>query len=255
MVPALFLLEATTGAQRRVPSGATAGWCSLATRATRQQTRWRMGVLYSVLSVDDETRERLESMGVPDLPETNGRNPTLAEVKAVVAALEGVSTTCELEPDAVSTWSILVEEPGKPGKGAWTQIRGDHGGEAEPTDIWCSKGWPELILKILVRLAVHTGPIVVLANGESPLLVRDGDDPDELCRRWDVERSTPDSPFRIVFLDVDGVLNSDRYVAERPAPPTGELWTSADLDPALGLTDMEVERAIAPLSRAAAVTP
>jgi hypothetical protein len=40
-----------------------------------------------------------------------------------------------------------------------------------------------------------------------------------------------DTPLKIIFLDIDGVLNSDHYIAEREASPTAELWTSADLDP------------------------
>jgi hypothetical protein len=38
------------------------------------------------------------------------------------------------------------------------------------------------------------------------------------------------NPQRIVFLDIDGVLNSDGYVSTRPQV-SGELWTIDDLDP------------------------
>jgi hypothetical protein len=38
-------------------------------------------------------------------------------------------------------------------------------------------------------------------------------------------------PLRIVFLDIDGVLNSERYVRSRTSVPRGELWTVEDIDP------------------------
>lgn len=39
------------------------------------------------------------------------------------------------------------------------------------------------------------------------------------------------TPLRVVFLDIDGVLNSDRYVRERPPAPAGTFWSVDDLDP------------------------
>ena len=38
------------------------------------------------------------------------------------------------------------------------------------------------------------------------------------------------NPVRIVFLDIDGVLNSDGYVSTRPQV-SDELWTIEDIDP------------------------
>jgi hypothetical protein len=40
-----------------------------------------------------------------------------------------------------------------------------------------------------------------------------------------------DSSRKIVFLDIDGVLNGDRYIEARGPQASDELWTSADLDP------------------------
>jgi HAD domain in Swiss Army Knife RNA repair proteins len=38
--------------------------------------------------------------------------------------------------------------------------------------------------------------------------------------------------MRVVFLDIDGVLNSDRFFAEHPWPDGASWWSAAAIDPA-----------------------
>ena len=46
-------------------------------------------------------------------------------------------------------------------------------------------------------------------------------------------------PLHVVFLDIDGVLNSERYVRTRPAEQSEQLWTADDLDPESVAIDVE----------------
>jgi hypothetical protein len=52
-----------------------------------------------------------------------------------------------------------------------------------------------------------------------------------------------DTLSKYVFLDIDGVLNSDRYVKSRAQVDTNDLWTLEDIDPAaVGILNALVEK-------------
>jgi hypothetical protein len=146
-----------------------------------------MGVLYSVYPVDEKARVSLPNLGVDDVPGDNGRNPTPAEVRAVLSTLRGFKSSYTDRPAIGGLWQAMVEDAEDPGNGGWTLINVSHyPGESEPSELWFEKGWPDLILHIMVGLANTCGPLFILPDtGETPLVVRPKDDPAILYGRWE----------------------------------------------------------------------
>jgi len=146
-----------------------------------------MGVLYTVLPLDDELATYLRDEGahVPPRPKTT-RNPTLLEVRDVCDRLAGFRTEYFVSPDA-KHWQASIEGAADPEQEPWTLLNVSDftGRENEPQKIWFEKGWESLILRVLHRLAGPCGPLVLIPDTGEPPMVVSADTPfDELEARW-----------------------------------------------------------------------
>ncbi len=147
-----------------------------------------MGVLYSVLPYDARMREAVKKLGYAGpFPGGEGRNPTPAEIRHVVAGLDGFKASYNDPPTMGQLWQVTVEDALDPDTGRWTLVNmSKYAGENVPEDIWFEKGWPDLIVRILLRLATTCGALVVVPDtGEAPLVVAVGDEEEDLLARWE----------------------------------------------------------------------
>jgi hypothetical protein len=149
-----------------------------------------MGVLYTVVPLDDEIAEYLRDTGGIVPPTVNpSRQPSLREVRAVCDSLPGQRVHYNVNPE--SFWQAVVEGAADPEREAWTllDISNFSGSEDEPHPIWFEKGWPPLILAILRGLSVNCGPLVVIPDtGEGPIAVTADDTVEDLSARWEHTR-------------------------------------------------------------------
>jgi hypothetical protein len=123
-----------------------------------------MGVLRTVIPLDARCAEWLDSEGIahPDSSPTD-RRPT---------------------PRASGEWHATIEacDPADP---SWTVLRiSDYHDEDSPHDLCFHKGFPEVVLLVVERLARFCGPLVVVNDsGSPPVVVRGGDSIPELLRQ------------------------------------------------------------------------
>jgi len=131
----------------------------------------------------------MRDWGLRDAPPVEARNPTPAEIRTVLASLPGYRASFNDPPTIGTAWQADVEDAIAPESGAWTLVNmSEYPGEDVPGKVWFEKGWPDLIVQILVKLAARTGPLVLVADcGGSPLLIQATDDPAALCRTWQMD--------------------------------------------------------------------
>ena len=148
-----------------------------------------MGVLYSVAPLDNGLRDALPGMGVLRAPAANGRHPTPQELRSVLADLKGYKATFNDPAEVGDTWQASIEDAHDPESGPWTLLNvSEYKGEFEAAEMWFEKGWPDLIVTILVAVTAYTGPLVLLADcGGVPLVIQQGDDPEQLYRSWQMD--------------------------------------------------------------------
>ena len=146
-----------------------------------------MGVLYSVLPLDARTRKALAQYGVTEVPAEEGRNPTPAEVRGTLGELPGYRVQYETPSIEDGSWGATVEDAANPEEGPWTHLRSrEYAGEREPIELGFEKGWPDLIVRIVVRLTEACGTLVIVPDtGEAPLVVSRGSDSEVLLRTWE----------------------------------------------------------------------
>jgi hypothetical protein len=154
-----------------------------------------MGVLYTVLPLDDELARYLRGQGA-DVPpyQMTTRNPTLLEVRAVCDRLEGFCTRYFVPTDG-KDWQATIEGAANPEQEPWTQLQVSNftGREDDPQSIWFEKGWESLILRVLHGLAGPCGPLVLIPDtGELPMVVSANEPFAELEARWNSTREVWD---------------------------------------------------------------
>lgn len=148
-----------------------------------------MGILYTVVPLEGRIRGALPGLGVHRVPCDDGRNPTPAEIRSVLADLDGYKVTYSDPPTIGCTWQAMVEYAHDPENKGWTLLNAtEYRGADAPTEIWFEKGSTDLVVRILVRLAAETGPLVLFADcGGPPLIIRGDDEPSELHRTWQLD--------------------------------------------------------------------
>jgi hypothetical protein len=149
-----------------------------------------MGVLYTVVPVDDSITGYLRDAGI-ELPAASipSRNPTPKELREVVATLVDQKVTVYSPPE--HSWQIMIEGRNDPDNEPWTLLNVDafSGDETEPHSIWFEKGWASLILRVVHALSARCGPLVIWPDtGEQPIVVTAADDPDVLFATWEHTR-------------------------------------------------------------------
>ena len=141
-----------------------------------------MGVMYSVFPLQAELCEWLDEQGVayPDAP---SRNPTLDELKAVIAARPQWHAEVSAEIMGKS-WNALLTGVPEAEHEPWCvlQIIALQPGENE---FYFENGDPVMILDFLIGLCKFTGSLVLISDaGDLPLLVQAGDSAQVLFDDW-----------------------------------------------------------------------
>ena len=155
-----------------------------------------MGVIYSVFPLDDKFRAALSEYDQQDEGWPDGRNPSIAEVRHALDGLIGFKADFEPTPVSGGAWGATIEDATHPEEGPWTTLRTlNYIDEAVPTEIYFEKGWPDLIVSTVARLAKTCGTLCLVPDtGEAPLVVHSGADPIHLLNAWEHTRPMPASP-------------------------------------------------------------
>lgn len=142
-----------------------------------------MGVLYTVLPLEAELVAYLKSQGI-SAPNGLSRNPTPKEVRASVEGISGINPKIVDGSDGLLRQVLLTSID--PDTGPWTILNvRKNSGEDRPCEIWFEKGWPELIIEVLVRLTQQCGVLVLIADaGGDPLLIHPHQKASELLESW-----------------------------------------------------------------------
>jgi hypothetical protein len=142
-----------------------------------------MGAMYLALPLNTELREWLAEF-YETLPPADGREATALELREAIGALSGMVgeySTCD------GTWEALITEPGGRDAGPWAlAVLGGFVSEDVAGRLSFHKGWQQVIVRVLCKLAQATGPWVLVADVDcTPLVVAAGDDPDALLVAWE----------------------------------------------------------------------
>ena len=143
-----------------------------------------MGVLRTVIPLDARCAEWLDSEGIahPDGSLTD-RRPTPREVAEALRDLPGFKAAITADTDS-GEWHATIEAC-NPADPSWTFLRiSNYRDEDSPHDLCFHKGFPEVVLLVVERLARFCGPLVVVNDsGSPPVVVRGGDSIPELLRQ------------------------------------------------------------------------
>ncbi|WP_446995275.1 hypothetical protein [Rhizobium leguminosarum] len=124
-----------------------------------------MGVMWTVWPLDAEMTVWLSEQGIsyPVLP---SRWPTGSEVKR---ALSDLGLTAEITDNGpMAPWHAFVQEAADDPEDKWALlIIPDYSGDHEPQKLHFEKGHEPLIRRILSRLAVACGPLVLINDADS----------------------------------------------------------------------------------------
>jgi hypothetical protein len=146
-----------------------------------------MGVLYSIVPLDDSIAPYLRDLGVTfsdsGIP---GRNPTPLELRTIASELTDLSVELPSPPE--EAWQIMIQWKTDPENEPWTllNVTDFTGDETVPHAIWFEKGWPSLILRVVHLLSFRCGPLVVFPDtGCEPIVVSANDDVRQLLANWE----------------------------------------------------------------------
>jgi hypothetical protein len=116
-----------------------------------------MGVIYSIIPINDECREWLRSEEIQNVPLDDGRAPTPLEIRRSIESLGGVEAAWSPGSENFGPSAELI------GPGEWrTTLRlKNYTGENEPCQLYFSKGWPELVVLVVQAISEITGPFVI----------------------------------------------------------------------------------------------
>lgn len=148
-----------------------------------------MGVLYSPIPLqifrDHDALDWLEENGIrSDVFDKASRYPTQREIRHVL------DTWPEYKVEYSACGDAEIKDAVKGYDGMSTTLRiirkdNPQCDEDQPCDFYFSKGWPELNLEILKRLAAICGPFIFIADSSGiPALVEPDTDPETVWRAW-----------------------------------------------------------------------
>jgi hypothetical protein len=149
-----------------------------------------MGVLYSIVPLDESIAPYLRDVGVEFTDSGNSsRNPTPLELRAVAAQLTDLHVDLYSPPE--HAWQIMIQGKKDPDNEPWTLLNVTEfsGDETVPHAIWFEKGWPSLILRVVHALSLRCGPLVIVPDtGCKPIVVSASDDVGRLFANWEHTR-------------------------------------------------------------------
>ena len=145
-----------------------------------------MGVLYTIGSTTGEVAEWLNESGFTVSSDESSRLPLLGEICGALNSLE--DSSIEYTDGGIgSPWQAMVTSSDDPERGAWTLLNITKlRPPSEPQELWFEKGFPELIVSILSKIANSSGTLIVVPDtGCAPLVVPPNSIPEELCAQWE----------------------------------------------------------------------
>ena len=144
-----------------------------------------MGVMYSVFPLQADLCEWLEEQGVR-YPSQTSRNPTLAEIKAVIASHPKWQAELSDEREGKRFSALLTEvtDAESAERISWCMVQ-IIALQPGPNEFYFENGDPLMILEFLCELCTATGPLVLITDtGDPPLVVHTGSSSQELFDGW-----------------------------------------------------------------------
>ena len=144
-----------------------------------------MGVLHSVLPLNESCIEWLDQEGVPHPAPTAGtRFPTPNEIKSALHQIGDYVVDLAADP-STGEWLATITEA-KSTTGAWADLRvSNYSSDDEPHEFYFPKGWPEIIFTVVEHLTRYCGPLVVVDDSSViPIIVHPNDSVQELLRLY-----------------------------------------------------------------------
>ncbi|WP_039850529.1 hypothetical protein [Grimontia indica] len=142
-----------------------------------------MGAIYFVFPIEEEMAAWLTEEAIEFPKGMASRNPFLSEIKSALSSLDSFSV--EFSDETLGEpWQANIEhEKDLENKGwALMNIGALHKSQNK---IYFSSSWPEVILKILIKLTETTGPLVVICDSDwVPLVVEQAADANKLMEKW-----------------------------------------------------------------------
>jgi hypothetical protein len=142
-----------------------------------------VGVLYSAFPINDEVREWLADEGI-SAPKLDGRAPTPNEIKAALETLDDQAVSYNI---GQGVWQAQIDDESSPETGPWTLLNVlEFTDVDEPCRFYFEKGWPELIVKVVHRIAQISGPIAIVPDtGCPPAVVDSNSNIDDVIGTWE----------------------------------------------------------------------
>jgi len=170
-----------------------------------------MGVIYSILPVNGETRDWLADMGCM-VEGISSRSPSLVEIEDALSSLDGY----RLEKDKKvvgSAWDVWIEGNTETTKEKWTRLTITSLSDgSKPQEFYFSKGSPELIFEVVAKITNWTGTLAVAPDGESAFLIPPQADLKKLFGEWLKQENQE--------AEQGGVANSDSAPVVPPSAPS-----------------------------------
>lgn len=170
---------------------------SLPYQATRSRTlvekKKEMGVLYHVGALTPEIVAWLEEIDVEIPDSAKSHLPDLITIRAVLDSLPHV--TVDYTDNGIgNSWQSFACEGPATEPSRWTLLNiSERGPEETPQEFWFEKGFPELIIEILVRCASDCGTLVLVPDtGDAPLLIPPSATASDLVSSWEHTNPTDD---------------------------------------------------------------
>jgi hypothetical protein len=136
------------------------------------------------LSPDDIAWLQSEKLVLPDIAGPS-RYPTLNELKHALSLLENFRVQFD-SPNPDGPWKVLIDRADGSRADLQTVLSiTPYQGEDVPHGFWFEKGWPPLVVALLQRLAMRTGPLVVLAVSDAaPVVIEATGDVAAILKSW-----------------------------------------------------------------------
>ncbi len=141
-----------------------------------------MSVLYSTFPINDDVRKWLTEEGLPT-PATDGRAPTPNEIKKALETLDDQAVSYNISE---GVWQAQIDDLDSPTTGPWTMLNVlEFKDSDEPCKFYFAKGWPELIVKVVHRIAQISGPIAIVPDtGCPPAVVESTSSVENIISTW-----------------------------------------------------------------------
>ncbi len=130
-----------------------------------------MGTLWTVWPLDKEMKSWLDEISV-GYPEKASRFPTGREIKDVLDTLSNYDV--KITDNGIgAVWQAFIASKKGADHDEWTLLTVSHYScDDKEQALWFEKGWERLIIAILKKIAVKSGPLVLIADADGePIII------------------------------------------------------------------------------------